>query len=258
MTRQTEIVSVDPKSQPIISVSGLRGLVGSQLTPLVVARYVSAFCSKLEGDRVVIARDGRESGPMLAQAVTATLMANGCQVLDAGVAATPTVGVLVRALGAAGGIQISASHNPVEYNGLKLFSSEGRVLPAHEGKKVLEAYRAGQATWNPVHSIGSYTPIDSPHDEHLKRVLAAIAPEPIRKVGYKVFLSSNHGAGSLLGRKLLESLGTRFDIGGDTPDGRFAYPPEPIEENLRSVSDIVREGDTRSDSAKTQTLIDSR
>ena len=119
-------------SEPIISVSGLRGIVGTELTPLVAVKYVAAFCSQLPQGTVILSRDGRGSGAMFASAVSATLQAHGFDVLDAGVCATQTVGVLVRHENAVGGIQISASHNPPEYNGIKLFNREGRVIPAAE------------------------------------------------------------------------------------------------------------------------------
>src|SRR5437762_9646596 len=129
-------------SEPIISVSGLRGIIGESLTPAVASRYVAAFASTLKPGPVIVSRDGRSSGPMLAQIVCGTLAACGRKVLYADVAATPTLGVMVRAHLAAGGVQVSASHNPPQYNGLKLFNAEGRVLSAAEGASVLEAYRA--------------------------------------------------------------------------------------------------------------------
>ena len=132
-------------SEPIISVSGLRGVVGESLTPDVAVRYVAAFAATLPPGPVVVSRDGRTTGPMLADFVRGALAACGRSVLDAGIAATPTVGVLVRETQAAGGVQISASHNPPQYNGLKLFSPDGRVIPAAAGKPVLERYRAGDA-----------------------------------------------------------------------------------------------------------------
>lgn len=233
---------VEPTSQPIISVSGLRGLIPSQLTPLVVARYVSAFCSKIGEAKVIIARDGRQSGPMLAQAVASTLMANGCHVLDAGVASTPTVGVLVRSLGAKAGIQISASHNPIEYNGMKLFNHEGRVLPAVAGKEILEAYRAGIANWKGVSEIGEYESIADPHAQHLANILEHYDAASIQPRRFRVFLDSNHGAGSLLGERLLEKLGCKVTVAGNIPNGRFAHPPEPTQENLVGIASLVKEG----------------
>ena len=115
----------------IISVSGLRGVVGDTLTPEVAFRYAVAFATTLPEGPVLVSRDGRANGPQLLSPVSAGVSQNGARrVLDAGVAATPTTGVLVRHHYCAGGIQISASHNPAQYNGLKLFSQEGRVVPA--------------------------------------------------------------------------------------------------------------------------------
>ena len=128
--------------EPIISVSGLRGIIGQSLTPEVALRYVAAFAASLPDGPVVITRDGRHTGPMLAEVVRAALLASGHSCLDAGVAATPTTGILVRHQRAVGGIQISASHNPPEYNGLKLFDHTGRVIPAEAGQQVIDRYRS--------------------------------------------------------------------------------------------------------------------
>jgi phosphomannomutase len=141
-------------SDPIISISGLRGIVGESLTPEVVVRYIAAFAGALPPGAVVVSRDGRTSGPMLAEVVRGTLAACGREVLDAGIAATPTVGVLVRAKSAAGGVQISASHNPTAYNGIKLFNRQGRVIPAGEGQGVLNAYRSQSPAWKSFDRLG--------------------------------------------------------------------------------------------------------
>ena len=231
-------------SEPIISVSGLRGTIGNQLTPLVASRYVAALPSTLpaadsSGNRkglVVIGRDGRQSGSMLAQADSATLRALGMDVVDLGVAATPTVGVQVRVLSAVAGIQISASHNPQEYNGLKLFNADGRVFPKIDGERVLAAYRSATATWAEVDGLGAYCEDIDPHAAHCALVLKTVDAEAIRQKKFKVMLDSNHGAGSLLGRKLLEFLDCDLTLLGETPDGKFSHPPEPLAENLVSVS----------------------
>ena len=120
-------------SELIISVSGLRGIVGETLTPDVAVRYVAAFAGKLPGGPILVGRDGRASGPMLSRAIIAALSACGRDCIDVDVAATPTIGVLVRQRGAAGAVQISASHNPPPYNGIKLFAASGRVLDAATG-----------------------------------------------------------------------------------------------------------------------------
>ncbi len=222
-------------SEPIISVSGLRGTIGDQLTPVVACNYVAAWASTLEGGKVVIGRDGRESGKLLAQAIAATLAAHGLTAVQLDVAATPTVGVAVRQLGAVAGVQISASHNPKEYNGLKLFGAEGRVLPKTQGEAVLAAYRAGKTRWSSVDDLGSITSEADPHAAHLDLVLKTVNVEAIRSKGFKVLLDSNRGAGSILGRRLLEALGCSVQILGETPDGKFEHTPEPTAENLVGV-----------------------
>ena len=120
--------------EPIISVSGLRGVIGSSLNPETAIRYVGAYAATLPPGAVIVTRDGRTSGPMLLDAVRAALAAAGVECLDGGIAATPTTGVLVRQYGCVGGIQISASHNPPQYNGLKLMDATGRVIPAEAGR----------------------------------------------------------------------------------------------------------------------------
>lgn len=223
------------RSEPIISVSGLRGIVGESLTPEVAVRYVAAFTATLPDGPVVVARDGRTTGPMLAAAVHSALLASGRPVLDAGICATPTVGVLVKAKGAAGGVQISASHNPLSYNGLKLFNGDGRVIPAGPGREVLAAYRAGKTAWAAYDRVGDVEPIADTTADHLSRLMATLDAETIRRCQFRALLDSNAGAGSILGRLLLESLGCQVTLLGGEPTGRFEHPPEPTADNLQSV-----------------------
>jgi len=225
--------------EPIISVSGLRGVVGTSLTPEVVIRYVGAHAQSLPEGPVVVTRDGRQTGPMVADAVRAALAAAGRLCLDAGIAATPTTGVLIRHLGACGGIQISASHNPPEYNGLKLLDSTGRVIPAEAGQQVLYCYRSAAMRWKPYNEIGGTRPIDDSTTAHLALVASICNVERIRSRRFRVLLDANHGSGSLLGIALLEELGCETIAVGDTPDGQFAHPAEPTAENLKTVLDLV-------------------
>src|SRR4051794_30693910 len=122
--------------QLIVSVSGVRGIVGGGLTPGVAGRFAAALATYLDGGPVVLSRDSRPSGDMLGSAAAAALLACGCRVIDCGIAPTPTCGVAVRAHAAAGGLQVTASHNPAPWNGLKMFGPDGAVLPAAEGEKV--------------------------------------------------------------------------------------------------------------------------
>lgn len=227
-------------SEPIISVSGLRGIVGQSLTPDRIVRYVSAFAAELPHGVVVLGRDSRVSGPWIARLIAGTLAATGRHVLDAGIASTPTIGVLVDHLQAAGGIQISASHNPPEYNGLKLFNQEGRVIPARAGQLVLKRYVANDygAVWAPVSRTGDVTVMEDPHAVHLARVLACVDVDKIRSKAFRVLLDANHGAGALLGRRLLDALGCQATVLGAAPDGQFAHPPEPTAENLAGLKSL--------------------
>ncbi|MGC3969792.1 MAG: phosphoglucosamine mutase [Pirellulales bacterium] len=223
-------------TEPIISVSGLRGIVGESLSPEVAVSYVAAFVGQLGPGPIVVSRDGRTTGAMLADAVHSAVQAAGRDCLDAGIAATPTTGVLVRELKAAGGVQISASHNPPPYNGIKLFGPDGRVVPAAFGKRVLDAYRAGNPQWAKFDQIGSWETVRDTTSAHLTKVLALVDVPIIRKRGFRVLLDSNRGSGSVLGVKLLEALACKVELRGGTPDGRFEHPPEPTEENLASVA----------------------
>jgi len=229
----------------IISVSGLRGVVGKSLTPAVAMDFVRAFSTNLPAGPIVVARDGRTTGPMLADAVCSGLAAMGRQVLYVGVAATPTVGVLVKSRGAAGAVQISASHNPPEYNGIKLFGGEGRVLTADIGAKVAQTYQAGTDKWADYQDVTAVETLSESTgetiDEHLRAVLETVDVDRIRERQFSVLLDSNHGAGAVLGRPLLESLGCTVVINGEEPTGLFAHPAEPTAENLETVLQSVRD-----------------
>lgn len=220
---------------PIISVSGLRGVVGESLSPAMAMHFGCAFASNLDSGPLVVTRDSRNTGAMLADAIRSGLAAIGRSVLDAGIAATPTTGVLIRQHEAAGGIQISASHNPSPYNGLKLFSAAGSVLTAAAGEEVIGRYRGGEIPWVAWDQIGQIQQLEQTTARHLELVLATVDVPRIRQQEFKVVLDSNAGAGSLLGRELLEQLGCEIVLLGAQPDGRFAHPPEPTAANLAGV-----------------------
>jgi phosphomannomutase len=238
----------DTRNEPtrdilIVSVSGLRGIVGGSLTPEVAVRYVAAFAATLPPGPVVIGRDGRTSGPLLAAAITEHLTRAGRDVIDCGIAATPTVGIVVRQERAAGGIQISASHNPAPYNGLKLFSAAGRVLPAAAGAVVLEGFQtpcsptsaAGQASMQ----AGTVRTVDG-GPAHIALVAETVDVEAIRRCRPRVWLDAVHGAGSRVARPLLEHLGCEVVIEGGEPDGLFEHTPEPTADNLADMLPRIR------------------
>ncbi|MCA9264501.1 MAG: phosphoglucosamine mutase [Planctomycetales bacterium] len=222
-------------SQLIISVSGLRGVIGNGLTPNVAIDYTAAFATAAGPGPIVVTRDGRATGSMIMDAVCAALSAMGRDVIHGGIAATPTTGILVRESQAAGGVQISASHNPPEYNGLKLFGPDGRVLSAEKGEKILATFQAGDFAWVTHDQLGEIRDYPDPEAAHLAAVLAIVDPDRIAAHAYPVLLDSNHGAGSILGLMLLEQLGCDTTILGEVPNGQFAHPPEPTAENLAEV-----------------------
>jgi phosphomannomutase len=231
----------EPAADPlIVSVSGLRGIVGGSLTPQVAVRYVAAFVDTLPSGPIVIGRDGRTSGPMLAAALVDHLMRSGRDVIDCGVAATPTVGIVVRQERAAGGVQISASHNPAAYNGLKLFSAEGRVLPAKAGGAVLERFRAGQPAAATGAAAGRVRTVDG-GPAHVSLVKQIVDCDAIRRCRPRVWLDCGHGAGSRVARPLLEQLGCNVVIDGGEPDGLFEHLPEPTAENLAGMLPRIRQ-----------------
>jgi len=213
----------------------------------VAIRFAVAFCNQLGPGAVLLSRDGRTSGPFLSDAIASAIVACGRECCYLDVVATPTLGVAVQAFGASGAIQVSASHNPLAYNGMKLFGPDGRVVPAEFGNRVLAAYRQLQqdpqkAPWAEIQHIGTRTSIDDPHQSHLDRVLATVDVQAIRRRKMRVLVDSNHGAGSILASRLLEALGCEFEVLGDRPDGQFSHPPEPILENLSAVGATVASG----------------
>jgi phosphomannomutase len=228
------------KNEPIISVSGLRGIIGESLDPILAIKYSTAYASLLTGEGpVVVTRDGRATGTMLAQAICSGLSAMGRDVIYGDVAATPTTGILVREHKAVGGIQISASHNPAPYNGIKLFEASGRVIPADAGEKVMEAYKNYEFPAVAHDMIGKITNLDDTTSSHLAAVLKTVNVEAIKGKNYKVVLDSHHGAGSILGRRLLTELGCELQCLGDTPDGLFTRSPEPTEVNLQDTTKMA-------------------
>ena len=228
-------------TQRILSISGLRGVIGDGLDPAYVAQFAMALGTLAEAGTVVLARDGRSTGEMIRHAAVSGLMAAGCRVLDAGIASTPTCGVLVDHHRAAGGLQITASHNPIEWNGLKPFSSEGSVFNAERGEqlvRILNDHLFRLATWD---RLGAVEPLDDPSGPHLQRVLRLVDLETIRRRHFKAVLDCNHGSGAVLGPRLLEELGCHVHVLGGRPDGRFEHTPEPVEQNLTDLCEAVRE-----------------
>ena len=223
----------------IASVSGLRGIVGDGLDPASVTEFAAAYASGCGPGPIVVGNDGRVTAPVFARAVHAGLMATGRDVLDLGPAATPTLGFVVRERRAAGGIQISASHNPPEYNGLKFFQPQGMVLGPEAGRDLLARLDRREFSWARWDGLGRLLdPADEPDLQvaHLIRVFETVDVAAIRRRRFRVVLDASHGAGAILGRALLDGLGASSLILGGEPDGLYDHPPEPTEANLHGLS----------------------
>lgn len=224
----------------IVSVSGVRGTIGDSLTPEVASRFATALGTHLGGGRVVVGRDSRPSGEMLKHAVLAGLFSAGCHADDIGIAATPTVGVAITTLNAAGGIQITASHNPAPWNGLKLFGPDGAVLPSAVGEQVKALFENGEFRRSNWDGIGTLRRPPDPADDHLRRVLDLVSAARIAGQGFNVFLDANGGAGGPLAGRLLDELGCRVTRHNCDPDGVFAHEAEPIPAHLVGVAPWVK------------------
>lgn len=233
----------------MVSVSGVRGRVGEALTPEVVARFAAAFGAYLREKagngrpKVVLGRDSRTSGPMFASVAAAALQSVGCDVVDIGLAPTPTTLFAIRHHDAQGAIVVTASHNPVEWNALKFASSAGMFLDADEGP-LMRAYLSDRplpyAGWD---ELGVATRDGKAAQRHVDAVLRIpyLDVEGLRKRRFKVALDCIRGAGTQVLPRLLEALGCDVVGLNMEPDGRFPREPEPVAANLGELEQLVRE-----------------
>ena len=225
----------------ILSISGLRGVVGDGLEPAYLTDFAAALGTIFDGGTVILSRDGRETGPMVKHAVLAGLLATGCRVLDADIATTPTCGVLVQEHKAAGGLQITASHNPPEWNGLKPFSSAGSVFDQKLGEQLLETLNSRKFKLRDYRGLGRVEALANAGEPHIRRVLNLVDVAAIQKRKPRVVLDCCHGAGGVHTPELLKWLGCDVQILGGTPDGRFEHVPEPTEQNLTGLCAAVKQ-----------------
>ncbi|HOI87865.1 MAG TPA: phosphoglucosamine mutase [Lentimicrobium sp.] len=235
----------------IKSISGIRGTIGGKpgegLTPPDVVKYTAAFATMLKDStsgrmKVVVGRDARVSGPLVGSLVNATLCGMGIDVTDLGMATTPTVEMAVKELGAGAGIIITASHNPWQWNALKLLNSRGEFIGASEGEKLLQIADAGNFNFVSVEALGAVTFDDSQLQKHIQRILELpyVDAKAIRGAKFRVAVDAVNSVGGIAIPELLKALGVEtVDELYCTPDGRFAHNPEPLPENLDEISRLV-------------------
>ncbi len=224
----------------IVGVSGVRGIVGETLTPETAVRFGAAYGTFQKGGTVVLGRDTRPSGEALGAAVAAGLSATGCEVVHLDLVTTPGLTVMIQELGAAGGIVITASHNPSEWNGIKFFRSDGIDLSAEQGAELKRLWETGSPRYVKADGFRPQARDGTVHTRHVARVLAAVDRDLISGADLKVVLDSNHGAGAVVTPQLLHALGCSVHTLGGEPDGRFEHPPEPLEANLGGLCEEVR------------------
>ena len=227
----------------MISVAGVRGIVGQSLTPPVLARFAAAFAAELPAGEVVVGRDARRSGPMVLRAVAAGLTAAGRDVADLGLATTPATQVAVENLHAAGGIILTASHNPAEWNALKFLSSRGEFIDAEVGAAVRARFEADRDLWVSFDRLGRERREARADDWHLERVLGLehLDRAAIRSRALKVAVDGCASVGGVTVPRLLRELGaTPVEIDCE-PNGAFTRVLEPLPEHLSNLGRIVRE-----------------
>ncbi|HOW69820.1 MAG TPA: phosphoglucosamine mutase [Phycisphaerae bacterium] len=224
----------------MMSVSGVRGVIGETLTPVLATELGCAFGTYLDGGTVVIGRDSRPSGPMLEAAVVAGLLAAGCRPVLLGIASTPATAMMVRRHKAAGGIVITASHNPIIWNGIKFLTDEGLAPPPQKAEQLFAIHRERGFRLVDAEGVPAPQSDATAADQHVEASLSLADVKTVAARRFRVVLDSVNGAGGEEGRALLERLGCQVVHINGEPTGRFAHTPEPLAENLTQLCDAVR------------------
>ncbi|MBQ8456117.1 MAG: phosphoglucosamine mutase [Prevotella sp.] len=238
----------------IKSISGIRGTIGGApgdtLNPLDIVKFTSAYAQfirrnkKSFSNKIVVGRDARISGEMVKNVVCGTLMGVGYDVIDIGYATTPTTELAVQMCGADGGIIITASHNPRQWNALKLLNEQGEFLSAADGRIVLSIAGRENFEYAEVDQLGSYTQDHSFDDRHIESVLQLklVDVEAIKKAQFKVCVDTINSVGGIILPKLFDQLGVEYTVLNGEPNGDFAHNPEPLEKNLQGIMDEMKTG----------------
>ena len=238
----------------IKSISGIRGTIGGPagdtLNPLDIVKFTSAYATFIrrsgasKSNTIVVGRDARISGEMVKNVVCGTLMGMGYDVLNIGLATTPTTELAVTMSGAAGGIIITASHNPRQWNALKLLNEKGEFLTAANGNEVLSIAEKEDFEYADVDNLGKYTEDNTFNKRHIDSVLALklVDVEAIKNAHFKVCVDAINSVGGVILPELLDALGVEYTFLNGEPTGDFAHNPEPLEKNLGGIMDELKKG----------------
>ena len=232
----------------IKSISGIRGTIGGPtgdtLNPLDIVKFTTAYAKFIGGKKIVVGRDGRISGPMVRDVVCGTLTGMGYDVIDIGFATTPTTELAVRMSGADGGIIITASHNPRQWNALKLLNREGEFLTAADGQEVLRIAESEDFNYAEVDQLGKVTIDNSYNQRHIDSVLnlKLVDLEAIKKRRFRVCADTINSVGGIILPELFKALGVDYEILNGECTGDFAHNPEPLEKNLHGIMDKMKQG----------------
>lgn len=238
----------------IKSISGIRGTVGGHpgdtLNPLDIVKFTTAYATFIRRSRrscsgkIVVGRDARISGEMVRNVVCGTLMGVGYDVIDIGLATTPTTEIAVTRHGADGGIIITASHNPRQWNALKLLNADGEFLTAADGAEVLKIAEEEDFEYADVDNLGQYNVDDIMDEYHVNSVMSLklVDAEAVQAKKYRVCVDAINSVGGVILPKLFDRLGVEYTILNDEPNGDFAHNPEPLEKNLQGIMDAMRTG----------------
>jgi phosphomannomutase len=226
----------------MVSISGVRGIVGQDLTPQVIQKYTLAFGTYLNGKKVIVGGDSRTSGGFIRNLVKGCLVASGCEVIDIGIVPTPTVQMEILHHQTAGGLAITASHNPPEWNGLKFMDSNSRFLSPARAEQLFQSADKGQFTYKTWTALGKETVDDGANRRHIAALLnlPLVDAAKIRKRKFKVVIDCVNGAGGLIIPPLLEELGCEVQILNGETSGHFAHTAEPLPENLGELCALVK------------------
>lgn len=225
----------------MVSISGIRGIVGESLIPEIIVKYASAFAEYSHNGTIIVGRDGRITGENIQNIVVSTLCQMGCNVVDLGICPTPTVGLAIEKFHAAGGIAVTASHNPMIWNGLKFIGSSGMFLNGEENKKFWEIADRGSFQYRKWNQQGALTHKHDFIEDHIQSILTLpyLDNQKIRAKKLKIVLDCVNAAGGLIVPKLLEEFGCEVIKMNCEVSGVFSHTPEPIPENLKELSSRV-------------------